>query len=283
MTASIVNMLNTNREIKFSIIIPFRPKAESIDWENESRLLSQTITSVLRQTYSAFKVFVLYTDRPSELIEHEKIAYVEFPFGHQSYDAIPIREELFLKFKSEKMVVRRWDKARKLTYGCKLAKEEGYQYIMALDADDLLSKCLFSLLAAESENGKCPGWYMEKGYVYKPPSYYLIRVPKQMRFLNGSTHILRSDLITIPDFSSTNWQDYNLFTDHGWVKERLKKYLGIELMPIKKAMLVYIVHGSNISKIDTKEYSLTIKSIIKRIVRFVLLTKRLKTEFGIIS
>ncbi len=89
MTTSIGNMFNTtSNNIKFSIIIPFRPKAESIDWERESRLLSQTITSVLRQTFSAFKVFVLYTDQPSELIEHEKIAYVEFPGGHQSYEAI---------------------------------------------------------------------------------------------------------------------------------------------------------------------------------------------------
>lgn len=283
MTASKVNMLNTNSKIRFSIVIPFRPKAESIDWERESRLLSQTITSVLRQTYSAFKVFVLYTDEPSELIEHEKIAYVEFPGGHQSYDAIPIKEELFRKFKSEKMVVRRWDKARKLTYGCKLAKEEGYHYIMALDADDLLSKHFFSNLSSDSNNGKSPGWYMHKGYIYKPGTSYLMLVPKLMRFLNGSTHVLRADLIHIPDFTSTNWLDYSLFTDHGWIKDRLKKYMDIDLEPIMKPMLIYVVHGSNISKVDKKEYGFSFKNIVKRILRGRILTNSRKEEFSINS
>ena len=38
------------------------------------------------------------------------------------------------KFKSEKKAVRRWDKARKLCYGSELAKQDGCNYIMALDS-----------------------------------------------------------------------------------------------------------------------------------------------------
>ena len=72
--------------LKFAIVIPFRPKAESLDWSRESSLLRQTITSVLRQTYRKFKVFVLFTDAPSNLIEHEQISYVQIPYDHQSYD-----------------------------------------------------------------------------------------------------------------------------------------------------------------------------------------------------
>ena len=267
--------------LKFAVIIPFRPKAESIDWVRESSLLRKTITSVLRQTYPALEIFVLYTDRPSDTIEHEQISYVELPFGHQSYEEIPIKEELRIKFKSEKMVVRRWDKARKLTYGCKLAKEKGFHYVMALDADDLLSKYFFAKLAADSDQGRCPGWFMHKGYIYKPGTSYLMLVPTLMRFLNGSTHVLRSDLIPIPEFSSTNWLDYSLFTDHGWIKDRIKKYLNIDLLPITEPMLVYVVHGSNISKVNAKEYGLSFKNIVKRILRGRFLTKRRKEEFGI--
>lgn len=267
--------------VKFAIIIPFRPKTESVNWENESALLQKTIRSVLQQTYKGIEVFVVFNDEPSQQIIDDRVHYIQFPYGHESYDKISIKDELFQKFKSEKMVVRRWDKARKLTYGCKLAKEQNFHYMMALDADDLLSKHLFSKLAAASDEGECPGWYMEKGYVYKPPTRYLIRVPKQMRFLNGSTHILRSDIIKVPDFNSTDWQDFNLFTDHGWIKDRLKNYLSLELKPVEDAMLVYVVHQSNISKIDAKEYGFGVKTIIKRIIRFVPLTRRLREEFNI--
>jgi hypothetical protein len=267
--------------LKFAVIIPFRPRAESVDWARESSLLKNTITSVLRQTYANLKVFVLYTDEPIDSIEHEQISYVQLPYAHQPYDDIPIKEELRAKFKSEKMVVRRWDKARKLTYGSKLAKEEGFHYIMALDADDLLSKYFFSKLAAEADNGKSPGWYMHKGYIYKPGTSYLMLVPTFMRFLNGSTHVLRADIITTPDFNSVNWLDYSLFTDHGWIKDRLKKYLNIDLLPITEPMLVYVVHGSNISKVHAKEYSLSVKNIVKRILRGRLLTSKRREEFNI--
>lgn len=267
--------------IKFAIIIPFRPKTESINWESESALLQKTIRSVLQQTYKGIEVFVVFNDEPLHQIADDRVHYVQFPYGHESYDKISIKNELLQKFKSEKMVVRRWDKARKLSYGSKLAKEQGYHYIMALDADDLLSKHFFASLVAESNNGQCPGWYMHKGYIHKPGTGYLLLVPKLMRFLNGSTHVLRSDLVSIPDFNSTNWLDYSLFTDHGWVKDRLKKYLNVDLLPIRQPMLVYVVHGSNISKVHAKEYGLSIKNIIKRILRGRLLTRKRKEEFNI--
>lgn len=267
--------------IKFSIIIPFRPKSESVNWENESALLQKTIRSVLQQTYSGVNVFVIYNDEPVNQLVDDRVQYNQFPYGHQSYDEMENREDLLEKFKSEKMVVRRWDKARKLSYGSKLAKEQGYHYIMALDADDLLSKHFFASLIAESNNGQCPGWYMHKGFIYKPGTGYLMLVPKLMRFLNGSTHVLRSDLVTIPDFTSTNWLDYSLFTDHGWIKDRLKQYLNVDLLPIRQPMLVYVVHGSNISKVHAKEYGLSIKNIIKRILRGRLLTNKRREEFNI--
>lgn len=267
--------------LKFAVVIPFRPKTESSNWEQESRLLDQTVQSVLAQTYQHIKVFVVCTDVPFYQVADERVCYEHLPFPYQPFAAIPIHQELLQKFKSEKMVVRRWDKARKITWGCKLAKEEGFDYIMSLDADDLLSKHFFARLAAASEEGKCPGWYMHSGYLYKRGTKYLMLVPKLMRFLNGSTHVLRSDLIRIPDFDSVSWYDYSLFTDHGWIKERFKKYLQIDLQRIDEPMLVYVVHESNISKVHEKEYARTLKNFVKRILRGRLLTAARKAEFHI--
>ena len=267
--------------LKFAVVIPFRPKIQSIYWDKESELLQKTVQSVMQQTYPHVKTFVVYTDEPVNAITDKRVQYVQLPFAHQRFDEIPIREVLLQKFKSEKMVVRRWDKARRVNWGCKLAKEEGYDYIMMLDADDLLSKNLFTVLAAAAQNGACAGWYMHSGFLYKPGTPYFLLVPNKMRFLNGSTHILKSDLILIPDFQSTNWLDYNLFIDHGWVKTRLKEEKNIDLIPIKKPMLVYVAHGSNISKVYSKEYGKTFKNVIKHLLRARYLSKRKKEEFSI--
>lgn len=267
----------------FAVIIPFRPKAESIDWERESKLLQQTIHSVLRQTYTSFKIFVVYTDVPSFIVVDERVEYYEFPYGYKRYLELENRADLFEKFKSEKMVVRRWDKARKLCYGSKLAKEAGCEYIMAVDADDLVSKHLFRYLSqdAEKKEGQS-GWYIETGYLYREGTNYLLKVPKNMRFLNGSTHILHSSLVPIPDFNSLDWLDYSLFTDHGWIKDRVLEYEGAQLKPVPFAGVVYVAHGANISAITKKEFGLSMKAILKRILRTKMLTTSLRSEFNIL-
>lgn len=270
--------------VQFAIVIPFRSKAESIDWVRESDLLHRTIQSVLRQSYSGFKVFIIYTDLPDNCISDQRVEYILFPYGYQSYDEMKNKEVLLEKFKkSTKMVVRRWDKARKLTYGSKLAKEADCDYIMALDADDLLSNRFLAYLLEDAKQNQRMGWYMEKGYLYKEQTNYLIRVPKYMRFLNGSSHVVHASLVAIPDFSSLIWDDYNLFTDHGWVKGRMQMYHGVDLVPIPFGALVYVVHGSNISQVEKKEYSFNLKSIAKRILRGVRLTNALREEFNIIK
>lgn len=266
----------------FAIIIPFRPKAESTNWERENALLQQTIDSVLRQTYPGFTVFVLYTDAPTVFADDARIKYHPFPYGHQRYDEMSNREDLLEKFRSEKLVVQRWDKARKLCYGSKLAKEAGCTYIMALDADDLLSKRFLSFMATDAQTHARDGWYVEKGFLYREGSRFLMSVPRNMRYLNGSTHVLHADLVKVPDFSSLDWLDYNLFTDHGWIKDRLKESDGAVLSPIPFPALVYLLHRSNISDIEKREFGFSLKGIVKRILRGRLLTASLREEFHLI-
>ena len=268
--------------LRFGFIIPFRPKSESNDWDEDNALLERTVSSVLRQTYPHLQVYVLYTDAPNKQLTDERLTYTAFPYGHQSWDELQNRNDLLLQFKSETKAIRRWDKARKLCYGSKLAKEESCDYIMALDSDDLLSKHFLSYLVAKSQNKTCAGWYMEKGYLYKQGAGFLVRVPHYMFGLNGSTHVVRADLVEIPDFSSLHWIDYSLFTDHGWVKERIGKYYNEMLEPVSRMMLVYVVHRSNMSKVDQKEYGFHLKAIVKRIFRSVALTKKLREEFNLL-
>ncbi len=267
--------------IRFALLIPFKPKAESANWEEDNRLLNRTICSVLQQSYPHFKVFVLYTDVPKLQVADPRIEYVTFPYGFLSWEELPNREELFTKFKSKQKTVRRWDKGRKLSYAAKLAKEEGYDYLMALDSDDLLSKQFLAYLFSRAFKGECAGWYVDKGYLYKEGSVFLQIVPRHMTGLNGSTHVLRSDLVRVPDFNSLDWGDYNLFTDHGWIRYRVQEEYGVLLEAIPKPMLIYVVHTSNMSGVCQKEFGSHWKAIVKRLFRTVLLTAKHRDEFNI--
>lgn len=267
--------------IKFSIIIPFRPKAQSVDWENECLLLQKTILSVLQQSYQNFKILVIYTDLPIDFIVDDKVIYIHFQYGFQPYEEIINNDLLFSYFKSKILVVRRWDKARKVMYGIKIAKELNCDYSMILDADDHISKYLLNYMAIESELYECPGWYIDQGFVYKNSDSYLIRIPNKMNYLNGSTHVLQNKFISIPDFTSQEWQKYNIFTDHGWIKDRVKQEFNIELRKIPFPAVVYFVHSSNVSNIRNKEYRISIKTVLKRLLRGIRLTESLRSEFFI--
>lgn len=264
--------------IQFAIIIPFRPKAESVDWEKECLLLQQTILSLLQQTYRGIHLYVIHNETPLFQVADERVRYEVFPYGHQRYHEMPNNEVLLGLFRSEKLVVRRWDKARKLCYGSLLAKDGKADYIMAMDADDRLSKYFFERLSQSADGERCAGWYMHSGYLYKEGSNYLVRIPKLMRLFNGSTHVLHKSIVRIPDFSSVDWQDYNLFTDHGWIKDRVKKEYGAELQMVTYPALIYVVHGSNISQVNG-EFGFSFRKLVKRLLRSVRLTSLLREEF----
>lgn len=266
--------------IKIAVIIPFRSASSSKDWVAESAILKRTVQSVLNQTYGHFKVFIIYTDAPLDQVKDARVEYVQIPYPFQDLDQIDHRDELMKLFKSEKLVVARWDKGKKISYGSKLAKEAGCDYLMSLDSDDLLSNKLFAYCVSEASKKKCSGWYAEKGYIYQDGSNYLIRVPKLMRYINGSSHILKSEFVEIPDFVSTKWEDYNLFTDHGWTKQRIKETYNEIIEPIPFPVITYVAHKSNISKINS-EFGFQVRKIAKRIIRGVWLTRKLKAEFNI--
>jgi glycosyltransferase involved in cell wall biosynthesis len=263
----------------FGIVIPFRPLAESNNWIEESNLLNKTLHSVLNQTDPGFEVFVVYTELPEVQISDPRIHLIPFPYGYIPFDKVPNNQKLLNQFKSEKLVVRRWDKGRKISYGSLKAKEAGCTYIMNLDADDRVSKHLISYMRLHAKDGKTDGWFVHKGYLYGKDAGFLIRVPRHMNYVNGSTHILRSDLVTIPDFTSEDWIHFNLFTDHGWIRTRMKDEFKAGLQAIPFPAIVYLVHGSNISKVRNNEFGFRLRSFAKRILRGVILSKKLKDEF----
>lgn len=262
-------------------VIPLKPKIKSGNWSDDCKVLNKTLQSLINQISPHFRAYVIYSDMPDFILEDKRIQYIHFPYGFQEFKDIPQKEILLKDCKTENMVVRRWDKGRKVTYGSKIAIENNCHYIMSLDADDLVSNKLVEFIENNHRNYKVPGWIIDKGYVYKENSRYLVRVPRKMNYLNGSTIILHTNLIKIPDFSSAKYLDYNLFTDHGWAYDRMKIEYGVELELVKFPAVVYVVHGNNASFINRSEFGFTIKNVIKRILRGVFITSRIKNEFSL--
>lgn len=265
--------------ICFGFIIPLRPRSESSDWNQDLALLNRTLQALLEQSYPVFSVYVVYSDAPTGMPDDERINYVQFPFAFQRWEELPNREDLLLKMKYPQKAARRWDKGRKVSYGSGLAKEAGCDYLMALDSDDLLSRHFLAYLFSRAAGKSCAGWYMDKGYLYKEGARSLLYVPKHMTGLNGSTHVLRSDLVRIPDFTSLQWIEYNLFTDHGWVRYRVEETYGAVLEAVPMPMLVYVVHASNMSGVYKKEFGSHWKAVVKRLLRTRILTRQLREEF----
>lgn len=263
-----------------AFILPFRPKSQSKDWQKDCALLEATIGSLLNQDSDNYKIFVVYSDTPDLPVLSAKVSLVHFDHSFVEFENTPDVDSTLSE--TDKLIVaRRWDKCRKIFYGCKKAKEDGCQYIMSVDSDDLISNKLVSYIYKRILETDIPGFYITKGYLYRPPSKRIIRVDKNMQGFNGSTHILRSDLIKIPSFESGGWLDFNLFTSHGWIVSRMKQEHKVDLEPINFPAVIYVAHGGNISNVNPVSILNLLKYFLKLIIRGRWITKELKQEFAL--
>ncbi|HUC79657.1 MAG TPA: hypothetical protein VMR70_02030 [Flavisolibacter sp.] len=264
-------------------VIPFKSKEKSKNWELDCALLDRTLKSVLNQTDKNFKCYVTYTDLPKSPRQHEKIVWVQFPFPFATADKIEDAEK-YNSFGKEK---KHWehlpffyDQGRKSLYGTAQAKKEGCQYIMMLDADDLLSNKITCYINQQDPSTNV-GFYVNQGYLYAENGSLLIKVPDQMNFMCGSVNIIRGDVIPETDFSINTYENYSFFAAHSYVRTRIQYSHSETIKPLPFYGLVYVFHSTNemASKTDLKKLSL--RNLAKKIIRGKLITPAVRKEFGI--
>jgi hypothetical protein len=202
-------------------IIPFRAKSTSNKWEYHCSLLERTLKSVCNQKTSNFKVVLVYSDLPDFAFRHENLIFLHFPFQRLTVDEISDFSSYASKHYDAINAANVMDQGKKTLWGVKMAIESGCNYIMSVDADDLISSRIAGYVNINSLTNEA-GWVINKGYVIFEGVPFLVKQPYKMNELNGSTHIVRSNIIPIPDFSSTNLWDYNFFAAHGWLNSRIK-------------------------------------------------------------
>lgn len=259
-------------------VVPVKPKAASKDWSYDNLLLERTARSICAQTDQSFRLIIVHNEKPDIAFSHPNIIFAPYPFPPVAAQEIEDLDYV-LQYHAEAYAERMMDKGKKITFGCSVAIDAGCDYLMAVDSDDLISNRLAHFANTRAGNN-APGWRIQKGFIYEEDSLVLVK-KYDIQNVNGGTHILRKDLVTIPDFSRNLFWNYNLFESHGYTWQRVKDYHGETLEDYQLFGMIYIVHRNNYSNISSAVKAITPRNVIKKIVRGRVLTDSVRREYGL--
>ncbi len=260
-------------------VVPIKPKEFSKDWMYDTLLLERTARSICGQTGDFFKMIIVYNEKPEINFEHKNIIYVQYPFKSVLVSEIEDFDSYVKNYYNPAYAERMMDKGKKIHYGCKIAMEDGCSYMMAVDSDDLVSNKLAEFVHKNLYTCKA-GWRIKKGYIYEENSNFIVK-NLNIQNVNGSTHIVRKDLITIPDFSTNIFWNYCLFEAHGYTYDRIKQFHNETLDDYTQFGIIYIVHKNNYSNILQLTKSVSVKNIIKKIFRGRFVSNNIRKEFNL--
>jgi hypothetical protein len=260
-------------------IVPFKAKSKSKNWSNDCLLLAATLRSIENQTSDAYHIFVVYTDYPENNFKSEKVQFIQFPYLFVTNEELNEIEKI--KDPNASLVIdeRMFDQGKRILYGCIHARKCGCDYVMSIDSDDLVSNRIASYV--RDFPGEKIGWYVNKGYILQKGSSVLLKVNKNMNYINASTHIVHIDLVPEVNFESKRFSDFSFFSAHGYLKERIKIMMGATLKPLPFFGLIYFIHDSNWADLGTTMKKHWIKTIIKYLVFGKRLNSSVRKEFGL--
>lgn len=258
-------------------VIPIKPSRFSKNWEYDNFLLERTLNSILQQTDSRFKIFIVYNEKPSIKVKDEVVYWIQSPFDIVESESIADYENFVKRWYNPDYARKMFDKGRKIMLGCKHARAQGCSYIMAVDSDDLVSSRIVSFVNDSSKN--TAGWIINKGFMHFEDFPILIK-NKSIQKINGSTHIVRSDLVKIPDMNSKLFTDFNFFESHGYLAQRIidEYHLLLEELPFYGVM--YIIHKNNSSDGAAVLSLKKLKTFVKFILFGKFLSRAVKRDFG---
>jgi hypothetical protein len=257
-------------------VVPFRPIQNSKNWKNDSALLVKTLKSICNQTSSNFKVFVVHHELPDDCFQHQNLQYIQYPYEFCTLDMLT--EKTAQHDIQTIMSVNGFDQGKKALYGAKHAIADGCNYVMSVDSDDLISNEIAAYVSNAPADSN--GWYVDKGYIYMAESNLLVRKPSKMNTINGSTNIVASRHIPMPDFESRSADNFGFYAAHGYLVNRLKAQ-NIELLPLPFYAIIYVAHTSNWSTITESYRNFSLRNLIIKTLRYQPKFKSLRIKFGL--
>jgi hypothetical protein len=162
-------------------IMGLKARAICKDWPRVESLASATLHSVCQQTDQDFSVIVVCNEIPrTTLPSGAPVTFIakDFPLpggiaGHENG----------------------LDKFRKLAHGLAAAREMKPDFVMLMDADDLVSRRLAEFA---NSNKASNGWMFETGYAWKYGGSWVTPVKSGFHKACGTSAIINSRLINFP-------------------------------------------------------------------------------------
>lgn len=151
-------------------VIPLKSTRVADSWTLTCRLLERTLRSICQQRSQEFEIIVVGNEQPRIAFDHPRIHYVtvDLPLpgaGHKNKDL---------------------DRVKKVLTGFYHAKRFDADYVMAMDADDLVHRDLSTYVASRREGN---GWYVKSGYVYEEDRRFIYWRRSGFERWCGSSHI----------------------------------------------------------------------------------------------
>jgi len=241
-----------------------KSKTVSNNWELVSKLFEASLHSAYQQINSDIKIIVVCHETPHlENFYDDRVEIINVDF--------PPPNELNTKLTMK-------DKWNKLAVGLVRAGELNPDFMMLMDADDLVSRRL-SQFAQSNPNSN--GWILNKGYKYRYGSRWIY---VDDRYNCGTNAIVNAKLIEFP--KNTTPEEIGkcviLTTGHLGIEKTLTD-LGTPLTPLPFPGAVQIVgHGDNDSDLWRNQKGRpTLRQFLGKLRRTRWLTPRLRREFGI--
>lgn len=211
-----------------TFLVPLRSKKVANDWNRCCDLLTRTLKSITSQTSDDYHVVVVCHELPEKLFEHSKIAYHTVDFDPPVYTGVNYLTE---GDPGED------DKARKLLAALELESVQSSEYVMPVDADDLVSSGIAQFIG-ESKSRDIPGWYLKKGYLYLEGKNYLFLNNENFNVRCGTCIIIQPKLL--PYLVDTGVRKH-------FKHARIRLNKDQELLPFPFAAAIYsMANGQNL-------------------------------------
>ena len=251
------------------IVIPLKAKRMSADWQMTEALLRQTLASVSRQSCQAFRVLIVCHEIPD--VGPKQARWTLPPIGIAGAPFSPPSERVAFQM--------RQDKERKVAIGIARLLREGCDWIMKLDADDLLAQetCKFI------EESGTDAVIFRKGIVRLSESKWHLLEPSNFHRVCGTCFAFRRHLILdlVAGKAAHPLSQFFVSDHHEQVVERcLEHSVAVSYPPFAAACYVQY-QDIRLSTLYHPEHKPTIRELIGRLRRLRRTTPAVREQFGI--
>jgi hypothetical protein len=263
-----------------AFVIPFKPKLNSKNWEADSKYLRNTLLSIVHQTTNDFHVFVVIHEMPLKPFTHSKIDYLRLPYQYCEFKQIEDRADALKDsgYLTPRDIEYLFDQGRKQLFGAHYAKEKGFEYIMSIDADDLVCINLVDFVSRNKFQNRI-GWFVNKGYYYIENRQVFVRQPYSMNTICGSTHIIHRQALPDVNLGVRRLGENNFFSNHGYLTTLIKSKFGKELQPLPFYAIIYRISNSNWSITTEKMKGTSWYYPLKYLIRKVIFQRSIRRAF----